>query len=149
MTGVETVFLADDDEDFALLFRIALEQVGAPVRLVQVSDAAQAVAYLSRARSSEGASEGTPCLLIIDLHLPGMNGIELLRWVRHESRFRSTPVVIFTGSADASRKADALREGASEFLVKPFEFEHLGSVAEAMCRKWLGSTLVSSATKAP
>ena len=62
-----------------------------------------------------------PDLLMLDLNMPDVHGLEVLRFVRTHERFRSLPVVILTTRGDDESREAALREGATRYLTKPFQ----------------------------
>jgi len=88
------------------------------------------------ADGSEGlvaASGGSYDLLILDIRLPGMSGLELLRTLR--DRGVATPVLMLTAQDSVEYKVDALRGGADDYVTKPFAFEELLARVEALGRR--------------
>lgn len=66
-----------------------------------------------------------PCLIVSDLMMPKMDGFELLRAVRNDAVFKSIPFVLLSARSEASDLQQAFALGANDYLVKPFEVEHL------------------------
>jgi len=60
-------------------------------------------------------------LMIVDLNMPDMHGLELLRFVRHNDRFQNIPVIILTTKSDEGSRRDAMHAGATAYMTKPFE----------------------------
>ncbi len=129
MDTVRGVLLADDDADFALLFRIALESVSPAHHLYTVSDGDEAIHCLS--------AGSIPQLIILDLHLPRVSGLEVLRWMRERPALASLPAVLITGLAQEGDREKALECGATEFMVKPLEFNCLLELLRAFSLRWL------------
>jgi two-component system, response regulator len=78
----------------------------------------------------------TPHLIILDLQLPGMNGLEVLQQVKTDSTARSIPVIILTGSEDSENVSEALRLGAQSYLVKPVDFHRLSRLTPDLNLTW-------------
>jgi CheY-like chemotaxis protein len=111
------VLVVDDNKQICSLIRIMLGRRGYDV--TDVCDGPAAIA---------SASDDFDVILL-DLGLPGMNGLEVCRRLRGEPQTASLPIVMLTGRAHPEDVRDGLRAGASEFLVKPFlEAELLAAI---------------------
>jgi len=138
MVSAPTILIADDDPNFVLLFRTALDAAGINSRVRAVPDGLGAVHYLEgRDRFADRGRYPFPSLVLLDLRLPVLNGFEVLKWIRLRSPCGELPVIILTGSDIESENAEAWHEGASEFLIKPFDFAGLTSMAEHITEAWL------------
>lgn len=104
------VLVVDDQEVAAILAGGILNRAGMVVRTV--SDAMTVLDVLEEFR---------PDLIVMDLHMPGVSGIELTSIIREHDEFFAVPIVFLSGEGDRDRQIDALRLGADEFLVKPVE----------------------------
>ena len=83
-----------------------------------------------------GAAEGTdPDLIILDLRLPGSNGIELLEELRADSELAAVPVLVLTGSVQQSDRDAAYAAGADGFLPKPFSPRQLATLVESLVER--------------
>jgi diguanylate cyclase (GGDEF)-like protein len=102
------VLVVDDQEVAALFATRVLEKAGMQVRAV--SDALTVLDALEEMR---------PDLVLMDLHMPGADGIELTRIIREHEEFFGLPVVFLSGEGDPDRQMDALRVGGDDFLAKP------------------------------
>jgi DNA-binding response OmpR family regulator/EAL domain-containing protein (putative c-di-GMP-specific phosphodiesterase class I) len=76
-----------------------------------------------------------PDLVLLDLYLPGANGIEVAQWIRERSEFAFLPIVFLSGETDLDKRFDAIRMGGDDFLNKPIKPRHLLSVVEARIRR--------------
>jgi DNA-binding response OmpR family regulator len=74
-----------------------------------------------------------PDLLLLDMRMPEMDGFEVLRWIRSSDRLRDIPVIMLTASDDEAYIAQGFREGASDYMVKPFTPSQL----RARVNEWL------------
>jgi two-component system OmpR family response regulator len=121
--------LVDDDPSFRRLASMALEEAGVPH--VAVATSAEALAMLT----AEGAEPFD--LLLLDQELPGMKGQELLRLLRQNGH--DIPVVLVTAHEESDLKVGALRAGADDYVVKPFEFSELVARVRAVIRRSRGA----------
>lgn len=99
-----------DQEKFSAL----LQQLGCHVETVQ--DGISAIKKLE---------EFKPDLIIVDLHMPGMGGIETLKEIRRDSRFHKTPIIVLTGKNDPLMVRAALRSSPTDYLLKSNDTEHI------------------------
>lgn len=83
--------------------------------------------YLRSAADALACLDGkhVPDLILLDIHMPDMNGFDVLRWLRSESAYRKVPVVFLTGDDDVKTETAGLHAGASDFIRKPFAAEVL------------------------
>ena len=119
------ILLVEDREDDILLVRRAFERGGISNPFHVVRDGEEAVQYLAgEGKYSNRAEYPLPDLILADLKLPGVDGFDLVRWIRRQPGFGSIPVVVLT-SSDAIRDVNrACSLGANSFLVKPLDFEN-------------------------
>jgi len=109
------VMIVDDEPLNVRVLRKYLETVGF-TRFVTTSDALQALPMLE---------EETPDILLLDIMMPGISGLDILEIVREHSQLKFLPVIILTAASDPDTKLDALSRGATEFLGKPVEHAEL------------------------
>jgi two-component system, chemotaxis family, chemotaxis protein CheY len=119
----KTIMTADDSASMREVVSFTLKRAGYEV--VQAADGAEALAKL------EGASVQ---MLITDLNMPNMDGIELIRRVRATPAYRYLPIIMLTTESQDQKKQAGKAAGASGWIVKPFRGEQLVLVA----KKFLG-----------
>src|SRR6185503_15657370 len=109
-----------------------MDKAGVTNPIHTVSDGRQAIAYLQgTGKFADRAKFPFPCLVLLDLKLPYVMGLDVLKWIRkHLSA--ALPVVMMTASAEDADIANAYRLGASAFLSKPSEAAQLEDMAEAI-----------------
>jgi CheY-like chemotaxis protein len=119
-----TVLVVEDDQDTrSTLAQILLEEGYEPAA-VEAGD--EAIAYLG--------SHDPPCLVLLDLRLPRVGGIDVLRWLAEQQRLRSVRIAVITAQRDAERKlAAAFREHVVRVLEKPFELRTVLEMLERHC----------------
>jgi len=78
-----------------------------------------------------------PALILLDLKMPGMNGIELLREIRADDLLRKLPVVVVTSSALESDKTEAIAAGANDYIQKPLALDKFSKALESILHRWL------------
>ena len=122
------VVVAEDDRHIARLVELALEPLGLAVEPLACGRAA-----LERLRRPP-----PPDLVVLDLTLPGLSGLEVLGGLRGEGPARAIPVLVLSARGDAQRRA-ALEAGATEFLSKPFDVEQLAALVARLLAAGPGS----------
>jgi CheY-like chemotaxis protein len=78
-----------------------------------------------------------PNLLVLDLNLPRLNGLELLAWLRTQPDFEHVRIIVLTGSAQKDQVETAYRMGASSYLVKPTQSRNLQRMIDALYQYWI------------
>ena len=116
--GAATILVCDDDPSLRELVRAVL---GPRYRFVEAADGAEALAL---------AREDRPDLVVLDVMLPGLSGIEVLEELRTDSDLSSIPVVVITAWSHA--ELDAQMAGADRFVSKPFDPDELSSAVEEL-----------------
>lgn len=128
------VLLVEDDEDHVFLIRRALADLaGAEVAVEVAGDGEQAVERLARARFSPG---GPPQLVLLDLKMPRMDGLEVLRRIRADEAAARLPVVVLTSSERQDDREEALRLGATWFVCKPTDGHRFRSEIQQLADRW-------------
>lgn len=129
------VLLVEDDLDHAELVRRGLERVGSRIDLVHVADGEQALEYLT-SRASRGAP-GRPHLVLLDLRLPKVDGLEVLREMKNAPELADIPCVVLTTSRAEGDMVNAYRLHANSYLVKPGDFDRFVELIAGVERYWL------------
>ncbi len=126
-----TILIIDDNEDDVLITKVALSKTGRELK-TEVALSGEAGLALIR----EGKTP--PKLVLLDLKMPRMDGIEVLRKIRDDESLRSIPVVIVTNSNLESDEQAALRAGADNFLRKARDLDQYKMDIERILESWLG-----------
>ena len=120
---LKPILLVEDDARDLELTLVALEKSQLANEVIIVRDGAEALDYLNREGAHTGRSEGNPAVVLLDLKLPKVNGLEVLRAVRSTERLKSVPVVKLTSSQAESDVVQSYELGVNAYVVKPVEFK--------------------------
>jgi CheY-like chemotaxis protein len=137
MTNAPTILVVEDEEDSVLLLESAFRKAQFSNPVHRVSHGALAMEYLSHAVSAKNRAVPLPALVLLDLKLPLVSGLELLKWIRAHPVLHSLVVIIFTSSAEPRDIAEAYRAGANSYLVKPTNLSTLTELASGIRSYWL------------
>ncbi len=118
------ILIVEDDQDIAALIAHYLEKAGHAGNIV--ADGGRALA---------SARETPPDLVILDLMLPGLNGLEVCRALRADNRTASLPIVMLTARGEESERILGLDSGADDYVVKPFSPSELMARVRALLRR--------------
>ena len=138
MSHLPPILVVEDSEDQIFLLRHAFEKVGIlnPVQVVNSGE--DAIAYLSGAGLySDWEKFPLPSFILLDLKLPGLDGLEVLRWVRQQPGIKALRVAMLT-SSDLGLEINACYEaGANVFLTKPMELNTFIEMMRVFQAHWL------------
>ncbi len=134
---VEIVIVEDDPNDAELIMRV-LRKHNLSDKLILLKDGAEALDFLftQGPYTSQGPS-ATPKVILLDLKLPKVNGIEVLQRLKSAERTRNIPVVILTSSQEERDLKDAYHLGANSYVSKPISFEEFARVVTELGVYWL------------
>ncbi len=140
----KSILLVEDNPDDRELMKLAFGQGEIAHNLIVVSDGIEALDYLQRQgrnNNSETAGNlslaGMPALIMLDLNLPKINGIEVLRRIRADSRTRLLPVVIISSSNEPQDLIDSYINGCNSYIRKPIHFTQLQNFVKEISTYWL------------
>jgi CheY-like chemotaxis protein len=120
---IEILLVEDNPHDAELTIR-ALKKKHLANRVFHVEDGVDALDFLfARGKFADRKLEDTPKVILLDLKLPRINGLEVLRAIKADDRTRAIPVVIVTSSAEDPDVKAAYQLGANSYVIKPVEFE--------------------------
>jgi len=134
---IHPILLAEDDENEVFFVRESFKRADIANPLEVVGDGQQVIDYLSGAGPyADRSLYPLPCLIILDLKLPRLTGLEVLEWLR-QSDLRCLPVIINSGSALQSDVDKVYQQGANAFVVKPASLEDRIELAKHIKGFWL------------
>jgi two-component system, response regulator len=131
------LLVEDNPTDEKLTIR-AFKKAGVTNEIVVVRDGAEALDYLFGTGKYEGReTNGLPAVALLDLSLPRIDGLEVLRRIRADERTRSLPVVILTASKEHEDIARGYALGANAYVRKPVDFAEFAEAAKTLGLFWL------------
>jgi len=132
------VLLVEDDPAHAEIVRRNLEDFGVANRLIHVSDGEAALDFLYRRGAYQDPTDSPrPDLILLDLRLPRISGMEVLETVKADARVSQIPVVVLTTSAAESDVLRAYDHHVNSYLVKPVELAQFASLLKTLGYYWL------------
>ena len=132
-----TIFLIEDNPDEVALVKRALQKFNISNKIDVARDGAEALEYLFRTGRYENREATNPAVVLLDIRLPKVDGLEVLRKLREDSRTKFLPVVILTSSDE---EADVLRSynlGANSYVRKPIKFDKFSEAVGQLGLYWL------------
>jgi CheY-like chemotaxis protein len=129
------ILLIEDDSVDVMTVQRALKEIGVGNPVVALEHGEAALAYL-RAPDS-----GRPCIILLDLNMPIMSGIEFLREAKHDAALRSIPVVVLTTSAEQHDKLSSFELGVAGYMAKPVDYRAFVEVMRQIDRYWTVSEM--------
>lgn len=134
--SVEILLVEDDPSDAELTIR-ALRRKNLVNNVTWVKDGAEALDFIFRRRQYAGRNNNHPRLILLDLKLPKVDGIEVLRQLKANEDTKAIPVVILTSSAEESDVVKSYKLGVNSYLVKPVDFEQFGETVANAGLYWM------------
>lgn len=132
------LLVAEDDENDVFFLRHAFGEAEIQNPLYVARDGQEAIDYLAgKGTYADRRQHPLPCLLILDLNMPRMNGMEVLRWKRQQSSLHSLPALVLSSSADREDIERAYELGASGYVVKPASISKRAGLARGIKSFWL------------
>ena len=130
------LLVEDNPDDEALTLRaFAKNKITNPVKVVR--DGAEALDYLFRDGAYAGLATERPQVVLLDLNLPKIDGLEVLKRIRSDPRTAVLPVVILTSSKQESDVIEGYRSGCNSYVRKPVDFDHFIEAARQLGLYWL------------
>jgi CheY-like chemotaxis protein len=131
------ILIAEDDENDAIILQTALRKAGFKNPFRFCRDGVDVLAYLRGEGRYDNRQEFPfPRILITDLKMPKMGGIEILKWLYHHPECNLIPKIVFTASQQASDIFEAYKWGANSYLVKPRGYEDLTHILKVFFDYW-------------
>lgn len=144
-----SILLAEDEDDDIFIMRRAIRSAGIPNPLQIVRNGHEAIQYLKgEGEYADREQHPWPCMFLLDLRMPLVDGFEVLAWLRRRRRPKDLLVVILSASEDEADMLRALELGADAFFIKPQTYEDLVAIVRQLHIRlqgmpqippWLGS----------
>jgi CheY-like chemotaxis protein len=128
----------EDDADDVFFLAEALRRSVIDIPIEVVNDGQAAVEFLLLAGSVADPGASRPSLVLLDLNLPRKTGLEVLKWIRQESVFKTLIVIVLTSSTSEADMEAAYSLGANSYIIKPADAMLLREVAQLIKHYWFG-----------
>lgn len=135
MRANKTVLLVEDDRVDAMTVTRALKEIHVTNPLRVVENGEEALNYL---RNPENENPG---IILLDLNMPKMNGIEFLNVIKNDEALKRIPVVVLTTSKDEQDKVDSFNLGVAGYMIKPVDYKQFVDVVKTIKLYWTLSEL--------
>lgn len=123
MAPLKRILLVEDNERDVELTLAALEEHNLANEVVTARDGAEALDYLYRRGQFAGHANGLPVVVLLDLKMPKVDGLEVLRQMRGDAALKHVPVVMITSSREEQDLVNSYQLGVNAYVVKPVDFQ--------------------------
>ncbi|MGA3042942.1 MAG: response regulator [Bryobacteraceae bacterium] len=131
MPNIGRILLVEDDPSDTELTMTALEEYHLSNEVVVATDGAEALDYLFGRGKFQGRNSENPAVLLLDLKLPKVDGLEVLQQIRSDEKLKMIPVVVLTSSREERDKLASYQLGVNAYVVKPVDFhEFVNAIKE-------------------
>ncbi len=124
------ILLVEDDQVDTMTVKRALKEIHVTNPLVHLENGEEAVHYLRDVEREK------PCIILLDLNMPIMNGIEFLQVVKHDDYLRRIPVVVLTTSEEQQDKVNSFNLGVAGYMAKPVDYRQFVEVMRSIDAYW-------------
>ena len=124
------ILLIEDDQVDTMTVKRALKEIHVTNSLVHVENGEEAIHYL------RDSGQEKPCIMLLDLNMPIMNGIEFLQVVKNDDQLRRIPVVVLTTSEEQQDKVNSFNLGVAGYMAKPVDYRQFVEVMRSIDAYW-------------
>jgi len=138
MSGGSYILLVDDNRNDIELTRRALAKDEAAHEVIVLKDGEEALDFLHCRGEYKSRARVHPVVMLLDIKMPRLSGIEVLRAVKSDPELRFIPIVMLTSSKQRPDVDECYRIGANAYVVKPFDFDEFVDAVRTIVRFWAG-----------
>jgi len=135
MRNMKPILLVEDDKVDAMTVKRALKDIKVMNGLTHTVNGEEALEYL------RGESNKKPCIILLDLNMPKMNGVEFLKIVKEDEELKKIPVVVLTTSKDEQDKIESFKLSVAGYIVKPADYKKFVEAVRTIELYWTLSEL--------
>ena len=136
MSAIRTILLAEDSPADAEMAIDALRDANLANPIVHVEDGVEALDYLLQRGAHAGREDGLPAVLLLDIKMPRMDGLEVLKHIRSDEKLKHLPVVILSSSREESDLARSWDLGVNAYVVKPVDIDQFFQAVKTLGTFW-------------
>jgi CheY-like chemotaxis protein len=133
-----TILIADDDPSGTELVLATLKQLKIPNPIETVEDGVAVLDYIYRRNAFASREPGHPAFILLDLKMPKVSGLEVLRTIKADRQTASIPVVVLTSSREESDLSSCYESGVNAYVVKPVDFTEFQKAVTDLGAFWAG-----------
>jgi CheY-like chemotaxis protein len=133
---IKNILLAEDDPRDAKLTLAALEEFNVANKIIVVPDGEVALDYLYRRGKFEKREGGNPAAVLLDLKMPKVDGLEVLKTVKADPNLKAIPIVVLTSSRETSDLTECYDHGVNAYVVKPVDFDDFAKAVKSLGSFW-------------
>lgn len=131
MDKSKIIYLVDDDQDDRFFIRSAIQETGAPVRIIEAENGLDLLVLI---RQEETLA---PALILLDMNMPKMNGLDTTSALRTSPDHKHVPIVMISTSSSQTLIESAFRIGVNDFFTKPSSFEEFSNLGSQLAKRFL------------
>ena len=135
MRNLKPILLVEDGRVDTMITQRAFKELKIPNQLLATGNGEEALAYLKDENTEK------PCLVLLDLNMPRMNGIEFLEIIKQDDNLKKIPVIILTTSNEKKDKIESFRLSVAGYMVKPIEYKQFVEMIKTIDVYWTTSEL--------
>ena len=136
MSAIRTILLAEDSPADAEMAIDALREAHLANPIVHVEDGVEVLDYLYARGAWSGRKDGLPSVLLLDIKMPRMDGLEVLQAIRADEQFQRLPIVILSSSREESDLARSWDLGVNAYVVKPVDVDQFFNAIKTLGTFW-------------
>ncbi|MFX1439789.1 MAG: response regulator [Promethearchaeota archaeon] len=134
----DKILLVEDNRDDVLLTRRALEKANIAKQVDVANDGIEALEYLrGEGKFSDRDTRDLPVVILLDLKMPRMGGLEFLKTIRNSEKFKLLPAVVLTSSKEEQDIIESYNLGANSYIQKPVDFDQFVKAVQTLGFYWL------------
>jgi CheY-like chemotaxis protein len=136
-SSIKNILLVDDSPNDVTLVRSALENAHFGNDIVVAEDGEEALDFLYKRGKFENHNSDVPVFILLDIKMPLMDGIEVLKVIRSDVKFNKVPIIMLTSSRDTNDLQSCYDNGANSFVVKPINISEFIGVVKELGQYWV------------
>jgi two-component system, response regulator len=137
MNHIKSILLVDDSPNDVTLIKAALEDSNLGNDIVVAEDGEEALDFLYKRGKYANYSGGIPIFILLDIKMPLMDGIEVLKIIRSDEALNKIPIIMLTSSRDSHDLQECYNNGANSFVVKPVNINDFIGVVKKLGQYWV------------
>jgi CheY-like chemotaxis protein len=135
-TSIKSILIVDDSENDVTLIKESLKEARLLNEIAVAEDGEEALDFLYKRGKFINSTEELPVFILLDIKMPLLNGIEVLKIIRSDTTFKKVPIIMLTSSRDARDLHSCYEYGANSFVVKPVNMVDFMKVVHEIGQYW-------------